>query len=189
MDAPQIVTLTRDVIAAVVPVGTPITLNAGQEARITQALGGSYTVVVHGNMYRVEGKDADALGIQPDQPPATTAPLASDPQSARNEAEIEREVWEQLKTCYDPEIPVNIVDLGLVYGVAVNAFKDDTFRVDVKLTLTAPGCGMGPVIQQEAQDKLLYITGVEEAEVELVWDPPWNQAMLTDVAKLELGLM
>lgn len=189
MDAPQIVTLSRDVTAAAVPVGTPVTLKAGQEARITQALGGSYTVVVHGNMYRIEGKDADALGLEPGkQPPPAPAPTG-DPQAPRTEVEIEREVWEQLKTCYDPEIPVNIVDLGLVYSVAVNAFKDDTFRVDVKMTLTAPGCGMGPVIQQEAEDKLRYIQGVEEAEVELVWDPPWNQGMLTDAAKLELGLM
>jgi probable FeS assembly SUF system protein SufT len=189
MEVPQLVTLTRDVTAAAVPVGTPVTLNAGQEAHITQALGGSYTVVVHGNMYRIEGKDGDALGIQPGQPSQKSAAANDLPGTPRTTEEIEREVWETLKTCYDPEIPVNIVDLGLVYDVKVTDCKPSTHRVEVKMTLTAPGCGMGPVIQQEAQDKLMYLEGVEEAEVELVWDPPWNQAMLTDAAKLELGLM
>lgn len=184
MDTPQTVILTRDVTGAVVPVGTPVTLNAGEEARITQALGGSYTVVVRGNMFRIEGKDADALGLEPEP---TDRREGENPRSA---AEVEAEVWNQLKTCYDPEIPVNIVDLGLVYSVGVNAFAGDaTYRVDVKMTLTAPGCGMGPVIQQEAQTKILGIEEVTEAEVELVWDPPWNQGMLSDAAKLELGLM
>ncbi|MCP5517614.1 MAG: putative Fe-S cluster assembly protein SufT [Verrucomicrobiales bacterium] len=176
--------LTRNVTASVVPVGTPITLNAGAEARITQALGGSYTVVVGGNMYRIEGKDADALGFEAE---STDRRDGATPRAA---AEVEAEVWSRLKTCYDPEIPVNIVDLGLVYSVGVNAFAGDaTYRVDVKMTLTAPGCGMGPVIQQEAQTKILGIEEVTEAEVELVWDPPWNQGMLSEAAKLELGLM
>ncbi len=184
MDAPQSVALTRDVSASIVPVGTPVTLEAGEEARITQALGGSYTVVVNGNMFRIEGKDADALGLEVEK-----SDRAADAKP-RSSEEVEAEVWNQLKSCYDPEIPVNIVDLGLVYGVAVNAFDGDaTFRVDVKMTLTAPGCGMGPVIQQEAQYKILDIPEVDEAEVELVWDPPWNQDMLTDAARLELGLM
>ncbi|MCP5522674.1 MAG: putative Fe-S cluster assembly protein SufT [Verrucomicrobiales bacterium] len=189
MQPPQSVTLTRDVTAAAVPVGTPVTLHAGQEARITQALGGSYTVVVHGNMYRIEGKDADALGIAPGASSPAFPPTDGSAGTPRTKDEVEREVWESLKTCYDPEIPVNIVDLGLVYDVSVAPCKPDTFRVEVKMTLTAPGCGMGPVIQQEAEDKLRYLQGVEEAQVDLVWDPPWNQAMLTDAAKLELGLM
>ena len=191
MEVPQTVTLQRDVVAAVVPVGTPVTLQRGQQARITQALGGAYTVVVNGNMFRIEGRDADALGLAgaeaADSPaPASPAKTAAPPRTAK---EVEEAVWEQLKTCYDPEIPVNIVDLGLVYGVAVSPLANGTYRVEVKMTLTAPGCGMGPVIQQDAEQKILAMDGVAEARVDLVWDPPWNQDMLTDAAKLELGLM
>lgn len=188
MDTPQTVTLTRDVTAAVVPVGTPVTLQRGEEARITQALGGAYTVIVNGNMFRVEGRDADALGLngQPAPAPAAPRPAPGRPLDAK---EVEDLVWEQLKTCYDPEIPVNIVDLGLVYDVSVSPAEGGLFRVSVKMTLTAPGCGMGPVIQQEAEQKILALDAVADAQVELVWDPPWNQDMLTDAAKLELGLM
>lgn len=184
METSSVIVLKRDVEAAVVPVGTRVTLLAGEEARVTQALGGSYTVIVNGNLFRVEGKDADALGFE-----ATAKPVIAGGKS-RSREDLERAAWDTMKTCYDPEIPVNIVDLGLVYSCAVEALgAGDTFKIEVKMTLTAPGCGMGPVIQQEVQNKLLSIEEVDEVTVELVWEPQWNQGMLTEAAKLQLGLL
>jgi len=178
-------TLTRDVEASVVPAGTKVTLQKGEQAHITQSLGGSYTVIVNGNMFRIDGKDADALGLEVQ---TKGAPAAIGPATPE---EVEKQVWEALKTCFDPEIPVNIVDLGLVYDCVVLLIEGNSgsFRVDVKMTLTAPGCGMGPMIAQDAQNKILSIEAVDEANVEVVWDPPWNQAMLSEAAKLQLGLM
>ena len=184
METPDKVVLKRDVQATVVPVGTPVTLLAGETAYITQALGGTYTVVVNGNMFRVDGSQADALGIEVAAKPT---PAVVKPQTRE---EVEAQVWAALKTCYDPEIPVNIVDLGLVYDCQVTPIAGaGTYKVDVKMTLTAPGCGMGPVIQQDAQGKVLSLENVDEVNVELVWDPPWSQAMMTEAARLELGLM
>jgi len=181
MNAHQTVTLRRDVEAIIVPAGTKVTLLAGEQARITQSLGGSHTVVVNGNLFHVDGRDADALGLVSDAPAtAAPAPVKSE--------ELEQRVWDTLKTCYDPEIPINIVDLGLVYDCHVEPLDDAGFRVDVKMTLTAPGCGMGPVIQQDAQTKILALDRVKEVNVELVWDPPWNQNMMTEAARLQLGL-
>ena len=177
------IALTRDVEAAVVPVGTAVTLQKGEQAYITQSLGGSYTVVVNGNMFRIEGKNADALGIQA----ATGLPNSGNRKTATPE-ELEKELWDAMRTCYDPEIPVNIVDLGLIYDCRIAPAGEGSNRVDVKMTLTAPGCGMGPMLQQDVQNKLLSIESVDEANVELVWDPPWNQGMMTDAAKLQLGL-
>jgi probable FeS assembly SUF system protein SufT len=132
----------------------------------------------------VDGRNADALGLEP---AAAAGPAVVKPQTRE---EVEQQVWAALKTCYDPEIPVNIVDLGLVYDCQVTPVPDTgTYKVDVKMTLTAPGCGMGPVIQQDAQHKILALENVDEVNVELVWDPPWNQAMMTEAARLELGLM
>ncbi len=187
MNTPDKVVLKRDVEAAVVPVGTKVTLLAGETAYITQALGGTYTVVVNGNMFRVSGTDADALGLEA---AAAAAPVKA-PAKPQTREEVEQAVWSVLKTCYDPEIPVNIVDLGLVYDCQVEPLTTPpgSYRVDVKMTLTAPGCGMGPVIQQDAQTKVLSLENVDEVNVELVWDPPWSQAMMTEAAKLELGLM
>jgi probable FeS assembly SUF system protein SufT len=180
----ELVTLSRDVTASIVPVGTKVTLLAGEKARLTQSLGGSYTVVVNGNMFRIEGRDADALGLEPTAAPATA--LRGAP---RSREDIEKLVWDTLKTCYDPEIPVNIVDLGLVYDCRVEpAGADGLFRVDVKMTLTAPGCGMGPVLQQDVQNRIISLEEVDEVNVELVWDPPWNQGMMTEAARLQLGL-
>lgn len=184
MTTTDTVQLSRDVEASIVPVGTRVTLREGEEARITQELGGSYTVVVNGNMFRIDGKDADALGKEVQ----ATAIRAGTDQPATPEA-VEKHIWEQLKTCYDPEIPVNIVDLGLIYDCVVEPIPDGDFRAKVKMTLTAPGCGMGPVLQQDVQNKLLCIEEIDEAEVELVWDPPWNQGMMTEAAKLQLGLL
>ena len=177
------VTLTRDVEAAVVPVGTKVTLMKGETAYITQSLGGSYTVVVNGNMFRLADKDADALGLEVVKP--TTAPLSG---PVTQEA-LEKQVWESLKTCYDPEIPVNVVDLGLIYDCHLTSIGNDCYKADVKMTLTAPGCGMGPVLAQDVQNKLISLEPIDEANVELVWDPPWNQGMMTEAAKLQLGLM
>jgi probable FeS assembly SUF system protein SufT len=179
------VTLTRDVEASVVPVGTKVTLLKGEAAHITQSLGGAYTVVVNGNMFRIDGQNADALGKQVEQKASTAS------HQPRTLEEVEKESWVQMKTCYDPEIPVNIVDLGLIYDCHVTPLPaaTDRFQVDVKMTLTAPGCGMGPVLQQDVSNKLLMIEEVDEANVELVWDPQWNQGMMTEAAKLQLGLM
>jgi probable FeS assembly SUF system protein SufT len=188
MQTNEPVTLKRDVEASVVPVGTKVTLNAGETAYITQSLGGAYTVVVNGNMFRIEGKDADALGLEIAAKPAAASAIAGAPVNAEN---LEKEVWNQMRTCYDPEIPVNIVDLGLIYDcrIAPIPAAENSYRVDVKMTLTAPGCGMGPTLQQDVQNKLLSIEAVDDVNVELVWEPQWNQGMLTEAAKLQLGLL
>ena len=185
MDAHEPVTLVRDCPAAVVPVGTPVTLQKGEQAYITQSLGGSYTVIVNGNMFRIDSRDADALGVTK-VPASTPARPPGEPLSAEA---LEKQVWAELRTCYDPEIPVNIADLGLIYhcGLTPKA-EPDSYKVDVKMTLTAPGCGMGPMLKQDVENKLMSLEGVDEVDVELVWDPPWNQSMMTDAAKLQLGL-
>ena len=166
-----------------VPVGTKVTLQKGESAYVTQSLGGSYTVVVNGNMFRIDGKDADALGIQAAAEPASAA--AGQPAEAKP---LETQIWDALKTCYDPEIPVNIVDLGLIYDCQVAPMGAGSNRVDVKMTLTAPGCGMGPMLAQDVQNKLLSLENVDEANVELVWEPQWNQGMMSEAARLQLGL-
>jgi probable FeS assembly SUF system protein SufT len=184
MNSTETVTLARDVEAAVVPVGTKVTLLKGETAYITQSLGGAFTVVVNGNMFRIDGRNGDALGKPVEERPAII------PGSARTQEQVEAEAWTQMKTCYDPEIPVNIVDLGLIYDCHVTPLPGtDRYKVDVKMTLTAPGCGMGPVLQQDVSNKLLCIEEVDEANVDLVWDPQWNQGMMTEAAKLQLGLL
>lgn len=176
------VTLARDVDAAIIPVGTKVTLQKGEQAYITQSLGGSYTVIVNGNMFRIEGKDADALGFEVATKAASTGtPLTQE--------QLEKEIWNQMKTCYDPEIPVNIVDLGLIYDCHLTSLGPNTYKADVKMTLTAPGCGMGPMLAQDVQNKLLSLEGVDDVSVELVWDPPWHQSMMSEAAKLQLGLL
>lgn len=188
MQTNEPIALKRDVEAAVVPVGTKVTLHAGEQAHITQSLGGTYTVIVNGNMFRIDGKDADALGIESAAKPAAPIAPASGPVSRE---QLEKEIWNQMRSCYDPEIPVNIVDLGLIYDCRIEpiAGAQDSYRVDVKMTLTAPGCGMGPTLQQDVQNKLLSLEAVDDVNVELVWEPQWNQGMLTEAAKLQLGLL
>lgn len=179
-DAP--VSLTRDVEAAIIPAGTKVTLQKGQSAYITQSLGGSYTVIVNGNMFRIEGQDADALGLEvADKPVITGEPVTQE--------RLEKEIWNQLRSCYDPEIPVNIVDLGLIYDCHIVPTAPGSHRVDVKMTLTAPGCGMGPMLAQDVQNRLLNLEGIDDVAVELVWDPPWNQGMMSEAARLQLGLL
>lgn len=164
------------------PHGAAVTLPAGQTGYITQALGASFTVVVDYNLFRIAGKDADALGKTP--PPPIEVPAGA------GDADIERLVWDQLRTCFDPEIPVNVVDLGLVYDVTLTPLPEDAGRkVAVRMTLTAPGCGMGDILVDDVRSKLELIPTVAETDVELVFDPPWNHAMMSDAARLETGMM
>lgn len=181
MTEKEIIILNRDCPALLVPSGARIMLHDGTEVTITQSLGSSYTVSVYGNLARIDGKDADALGKTP------TNPLDELPENAS----IEDMVWMQLKSVFDPEIPVNIVDLGLVYQCEVQPdLQDNTgYHVKIEMTLTAPGCGMGPVIALDAKQKVLSIPAIKTAEVEIVFDPPWDQSMMSDVAKLELGML
>jgi probable FeS assembly SUF system protein SufT len=174
--------LTRDCPAIQIPAGNAITLKAGNTVFITQSLGGSYTVATEVGLARVNAEDADALGLEV---------VAAEPkQAATSDSPVdEKRVWDQLKTCYDPEIPVNIVDLGLIYDCQITPQDARGVLVNVKMTLTAPGCGMGPVLAQEAKAKIEALPGVDEAIVDLVWDPPWNQAMISEVGKMQLGII
>lgn len=171
----------RDCDAVLVPAGDQVTLPAGTVGYITQSLGGSWTVFVEGNLMRIAGKDADAIGKEP------PAPIEL-PEGASDE-DVERLVWQQLRTCFDPEIPVNIVELGLVYAAEVLPRDDGQREVRVRMTLTAPGCGMGDVLVDDVRSKVELIPTVAEADVELVFDPPWNQTLMSDVAKLETGML
>lgn len=175
------VQLTRDCEAVQIPSGAPVTLPAGTSVDITQTLGGSYTLHAQGGLYRISAANADALGLQPPSGEAAAAETHDGPAD-------EARVWETLKTCYDPEIPVNIVDLGLVYDLNIEPLSSGHSLVSVKMTLTAPGCGMGPSIASDAQQKILALPGVEEAAVEIVWDPPWHQSMITAQGRKILGL-
>ena len=174
------VVLKRDCDAVQIPAGTAVTLTAGTPVDITQTLGGTYTVQAPGGLFRIAGKDADALGLVGSETGSDRPPP---------EGEVtEEQIWETLRTCYDPEIPVNIVDLGLVYDMHVDRFPDKGSAVAVKMTLTAPGCGMGGVIAGDAQQKLLGLSGVAEAAVEIVWDPPWHHSMITPAGRKVLGM-
>jgi probable FeS assembly SUF system protein SufT len=170
----------RDCVAVMVPQGDVVTLPAGQVGYITQALGGSFTVYVDGSLFRISGADADALGRDP--PPALELP-----EGAKDE-DVEKLVWQQLRTCFDPEIPINIVELGLVYKVEVDRLDDVRRKVNVEMTLTAPGCGMGEILVDDVRTKLEMIPTVGEADVDLVFDPPWNHSMMSEAARLETGM-
>jgi len=173
-------TLERDCDAVMVPQGETVTLPAGQIGYITQALGGSFTVYVEGNLFRIAGKDADALGKE--IPPPIELP------DDATDADVEKLVWQQLRTVFDPEIPVNVVELGLVYDVSLETVEGGR-KVYVKMTLTAPGCGMGDILIDDARTKLELIPTVKEADVDLVFDPPWNHSMMSEIAKLETGML
>ncbi len=174
---------TRDCEAIQIPSGTKITIPAGTPGVITQTLGGSYTIATHQGLARIAEKDLDALGIEKPAAANGSTALASDGEVS------EEAVWAQLRQCYDPEIPVNIVDLGLVYDCQLKKSDNGGTKVEVKMTLTAPGCGMGPAIAHDAQSKILSIDGVDEAEVQLVWDPPWNQNMISEAGRMKLGMI
>ena len=173
----ETVELVRDCAAVQIPAGNEVTLQAGTPVDVVQTLGGSFTVHSMGTLFRVSGKDADALGRE----------VPSEAQTTEGSYEEEK-VWEALKTCFDPEIPVNIVDLGLVYDLRSEEGEDGRRKVQVKMTLTAPGCGMGPVIAQDAQSKILEVPGVADASVEVVWDPPWHQSMISEAGRKILGI-
>ena len=172
--------VNRDVPAVIVPAGVEVKLKPGQAGYITQALGGSFTVYIEGNLFRIAGENADAIGKEvvkaPELPPNSTA------------EDVRKLVWDQMRTCFDPEIPINIVDLGLVYDCAVTSNSDGTRNVDITMTLTAPGCGMGEVLVEDVKDKVKRIPTVHSASVELTFDPPWNQSMMSEAARLQTGM-
>jgi probable FeS assembly SUF system protein SufT len=178
------ITVKRDCQVVMVPSGETTTLAAGSSVWMTQSLGGSYTVMTdRGYMVRVDGIDGDAIGM---------AQLAEskkdDSAAAGNQEQVEEQVWNQLKSCFDPEIPVNIVDLGLIYHCEVTPLASGGYKASVSFTLTAQGCGMGQFLKADMQKKLLSVSGVKQADIELVWDPPWNQSMLSGAAKQQLGI-
>jgi probable FeS assembly SUF system protein SufT len=173
--------VNRDVPAVIVPAGVEVKLKPGQAGYITQALGGSFTVYIEGNLFRIAGENADAIGKEtvkaPELPPNAT------------EDDVKKLAWDQMRTCFDPEIPINIVDLGLVYECEVSPNPDGTRTIDITMTLTAPGCGMGEVLVQDVKDKVELVPTVARADVELVFDPPWNQTMMSEAARLQTGMM
>ena len=173
--------LERDVEVTAIPYGDRISLQKGHPVIITQDLGGTYTLVtMQGYMVRLDGQDADAIGKQVQAPPTAEEAAAKS---------TDQVVWDQLRTCYDPEIPVNIVELGLVHSAEVSERPEGGKKVSVRFTLTAPGCGMGDVLRQDIERKVLGIPGVREADVQVQLDPPWDQTKMSDAARLQLGLM
>ena len=177
------IALTRDCTAIMIPSGEKVVLPAGGTVWLTQALGGTYTVMTErGYSVRIDGRDADALGLTSDdlRPPAASAAPAS--------GSIEDRVWQELRACFDPEIPVNIVDLGLIYGCEISPKPDGGHKASVRFTLTAQGCGMGQFLKEDIKKKLLAVPDIREVDVELVWDPPWNQSMISGSAKQQLGI-
>lgn len=175
---------TREVEAIQIPSGQKTTIPAGTPGVITQTLGGSYTIATYQGLARIAEKDLDALGLE-----NLKSTNGEKPARKSDQPVDEKAVWDQLRQCYDPEIPVNIVDLGLVYDCQLTQNPGGGAKVEVKMTLTAPGCGMGPAIAHDAQSKILSIEGVEEAEVQLVWDPPWNQNMISEAGRMKLGMI
>ena len=166
--------LLRDVDAYVIPSGDEVKLLAGNLVKITQSLGGNYTVLMNGNLVQIREENADALGFEI---------IKKDNQN--HQGTLEQQIWDQLKTCYDPEIPVNIVELGLIYDLDIQENND----VSIKMTLTAPGCGMGPVLTEEVDRKVSGLKESKNVKVELVWEPQWNRDMMSEEAQLELGML
>ena len=176
------IALARDCEAVMIPSGEKVVLAAGSSVWLTQALGGGYTAMTdHGYMVRIDGADAQALGlpVERDAEAAGLAPAASS---------LEERVWHQLRSCFDPEIPVNIVDLGLIYSCRTEELGGGGYKVAVRFTLTAQGCGMGQFLREDIKKKLLAVPGVREADVDLVWEPAWNQTMISPQAKQRLGI-
>ncbi len=172
------IVLSRDCAATRIPGGEPAILLAGTRVQITQSLGGQFTVTSdRGGLFRIADADADALGIAPPEParPQQEGPFD------------EERVWEELRTVFDPEIPVNLVDLGLIYGCRAIPLPDGAYRVEIEMSMTAPGCGMGDVLKEDVRRKVQSLPGVREVQVEVVWDPPWDASRMSDAAKLQLG--
>ncbi len=186
MDMYEPITVARDVEGILIPNGTPVTVPADSVVYVTQALGGSVTVNLNGNLVRLAGKDLDAIGMEPEKPPVTDENLSA--------AEVEALAWDQMRGCYDPEIPINIVELGLVYHCDLTPLEQAAedggrrYRLNVAMTLTAPGCGMGEILVEDVRQRLELIPQVDDAEVELVFDPPWSQEMMSEAARLQVGL-
>ena len=183
--------LTREVEAVQIPSGDRIELPALTKVHITQQLGGSYTVMTPYGLARIEGADADALGPDLVEEKSKETEQKENPIKTLDEGEEpdEEAIWQQLKNVYDPEIPVNIVDLGLVYSMSVEPNDSGSYRVVVQMTLTAPGCGMGPAIAEDAKSKVILVPGVDEAEVNLTWEPAWDQSMISEEGRMILGLV
>jgi probable FeS assembly SUF system protein SufT len=186
MKPSDITIIKHEVEGTLIPYGQVVNLIPGTEVLVTQALGGTYTLNVNGNLVRIDGKDAAAIGREPSKPPKNNE---KKPKGKFNGSLDKNLLWQQLKTCYDPEIPVNIVDLGLVYDLELTKQDNGYYHVGVQMTLTAPGCGMGPVIAADAESKLQEIDGVAKVDVVVVFDPPWHADLMTESAKLELGLL
>ena len=179
IDPNKIITVSRNCDATMIPAGEKIILIEGTHVRITQSLGGNFTVLVSGNLVKVSGDDADALGLENE--------IIKDAKIPSRLA-TEDDIWEAMKQCFDPEIPVNIVDLGLIYDLKVSGKKDKK-NIHVKMTLTAPGCGMGPSIAQDVETRVSALNGINSVDVELVWDPQWDRDMMSEEAKLQLGML
>lgn len=174
----KIVALNRDIMALTIPSGVPIRVPSGTEVTIMQSLGGTFTVNIFGNLVRIEARDADALKKS----------VKNTLDNLPDDATVKDKVWAQLHTVFDPEIPVDIVDLGLVYVCNIEKSVENIYRVLIEMTLTAPGCGMGPVLVEDVKRKILAVPGVSDVEVELVFDPAWDRSMISDTAKLQLGI-
>ncbi|MGY6588302.1 MAG: putative Fe-S cluster assembly protein SufT [Wenzhouxiangella sp.] len=170
----------RDCPVVMVPDGTEVELPSGTTGYITQSLGGSFTIYIDGRLFRLAGEDADAIGREP--PPRPRLP------DDASDQDVEDLVWQQLKTIYDPEIPINVVDLGLIYECTLGRVENGGRTVDIAMTLTAPGCGMGEVLVADVRDRLKIIPTVEQVNVALTFDPPWNQTMMSEAAQLETGM-
>ena len=184
MNIREEVTFSRNAEAIMIPSGERVLVPQGAQATITQSLGGAYTLITdRGLMVRVSGREVEAIGKTPPEVPGAAEI------EALTKEKVEEAVWDQLKTCFDPEIPVNIVDLGLVYNCAVSPLPEGGNKVDIKMTLTAPGCGMGPVLAGDVKNKVESLPGVGKAEVEVVFDPVWDRSMMSEAAKLQLGMM
>ena len=179
IDHNKLITVSRNCDATMIPAGEKIVLIEGTHVRITQSLGGNFTVLVNGNLVKVSGKDADALGLKEKAKENSRVP---------SRLATEDDMWEAMKQCFDPEIPVNIVDLGLIYDLKISGEKDKQ-DIHIKMTLTATGCGMGPSIAQDVETKVSALKGINNVDVELVWDPQWDRNMMSEEAKLQLGML
>jgi len=179
MDDNNFIKISKNCDAVLIPSGDAIKIKKGTPVKITQSLGGYFTLYVNGNLVKLDGKDAEAIGQK----------ITAKPESVYSKEFDENLIWDQLKTCYDPEIPVNVVDLGLIYDLEYENISKEEYYVKIKMTLTAPGCGMGPAIAADVEQKVKGLHFVKDVLVELVWDPIWNQDMMTEEAKLKLGMM
>lgn len=179
--ANQPIKFERDCEVVMIPSGEVVQMPAGTVGYITQALGGSFTVFVDGNLFRIAGQDGDAIG-KDIQPPPTL------PEGATKE-DLEALIWQQIGTVYDPEIPISVVELGLIYSCALTSVTDDQHEVEIEMTLTAPGCGMGDILVADVRDKVELIPTISQAKVELTFEPPWNYEMMSEAARLQTGML